>query len=265
MTSWLRACGIGAEDSARYASLLKGKGCDKPDDLRDLEVSDWPDVIKEKPLHFKKIRKLLQPPDVQTESAPHVPVLSDAPCPDSAVDLQLVRMQQLADEADTKILRRAEGASVQSDKALHVLGLGIQLAAKLGEAVPVFGPVAKVAGDLLKGVEEAKDVVDDAIEMGRRVLDWVKLLVRVARRINEMRDSGKRELEEIVAEIKELLEEVLALVDDLKKPGFVRKAWQVCHSSDPTHDSRTTVGPWLLASRLVCGVVCSTPGVCFTF
>ena len=235
LTSRLQACGISAEDSARYASLLKSKGCDKLDDLRDLDDSDWPDDIKEKPVHFKKIQKLLQPPDGQTESAAHVVTISDTSHPDSAVDQQLAEMQKLADKADTKILRRAEGASVQSDKALHVLGLGIQMAAKLGEAVPVFGPIAKVAGDLLKGVEKAKEVVDDVIEMGRRVLDWVKLLARVAKRINEMRGNEKRELEKIVADIKELLKEVLELVDDLKKPGFMCKAWQVisCHDAQP--------------------------------
>ena len=57
MISWLLSCGINSKDAARYAASFASKGCDHPEDIRDVEDCDWPEIIK--PVHSKKIRRRL--------------------------------------------------------------------------------------------------------------------------------------------------------------------------------------------------------------
>ena len=57
LISWLLSCGINSKDAARYAASFASKGCDHPEDIRDVEDCDWPEIIK--PVHSKKIRRRL--------------------------------------------------------------------------------------------------------------------------------------------------------------------------------------------------------------
>jgi hypothetical protein len=95
----------------------------------------------------------------------------------------------------------------------------------VGDAVPVFGGAFHALKRLLTAVQGANEHADDVVEVVRSAVDYLKLLIKVGRKALDMKVEAEREVNDAIAEVVSLLDELSEAVCQFGKPGFVRRMW----------------------------------------
>ena len=93
----------------------------------------------------------------------------------------------------------------------------------LGEAVPLLGAVCKVAGDILQCVLDAKDMVEEVLDIGARVANVIDLLEQIVPNVSSLRE-GREHVEVRMQKLKESLERVQEFFAALERFGSWQKA-----------------------------------------
>jgi hypothetical protein len=139
----------------------------------------------------------------------------------SASQLDLDKMEAMIAEFE-KELDRMSGMVGKAGAAISAANTVIEI---VGDAVPVFGGTFHALNKILTAVQRANELADDVVEVGRSAVDYLKLLIKVGRKALDMKGEAKREVNDAIAEVISLLDELSEAVRQFGKPGFVRRMW----------------------------------------
>ena len=147
------------------------------------------------------------------------------------VKAQLDEMEAMIAEFEEK-LDRMSGMVGQAGAVISATNTVIEI---VGDAVPVFGGAFHALNKILTAVQQANELADDVVEVGRSAVDYWKLLIKVGRKALDMKGEAEREVVKgEIAKLKKLLEELSEAVGQFGKPGFVRRMWRAATEAAKT-------------------------------
>ena len=135
---------------------------------------------------------------------------------------QLDKMEAMIADFEKKL----DTISDMVGKAEAVISAANTVIEIVGDAVPVFGGAFHALNKILTAVQRADELADDIVEVGRSAVDYLKLLIKVGRKALDMKGEAKREVNDAIAEVISLLDELSEAVGQFGKPGFVRRMWR---------------------------------------
>jgi len=144
-------------------------------------------------------------------------VPADAKAQLKEMEAMITKFEKKLDEIE-KWSGRVGKAGAAISAANTVIGI-------VGDAVPVFGGAFRVLEKILTAVQQANELADDVVEVGRSIARHLKWLIMVGRKALDMKGEAQREVYDAIVEVVSLLEELSEAVGQFGKPGFVRRMW----------------------------------------
>jgi hypothetical protein len=137
---------------------------------------------------------------------------------------QLKEMEAMITKFEKKLdeIEKWSGRVGKAGAAISVANTVIEIVV---DAVPVFGGAFRVLEKILTAVQQANELADDVVEVGRSIAHHLKWLIKVGHKALGMKGEAQRKVYDAIADVSSLLDELSDTVGQFGKPGFVRRVW----------------------------------------